>query len=124
MKIRLAGGLPGDEPAARLASLAAVEIDAHAETGGGRAAVDGVKRDTHFAIPDLLARVDAGLHAKAGIPKPATLGEGLHAVDIQVHPFGLGGDFKLFIAGDAVEVAADEDFGHVPIPELVGFRGT
>ena len=82
-----------------------------------------MERNAHLAVPDFLPRVDARLHRESGIPQPAAFRQRVHAVDIQVHPFALRRDFEFLVAGDVLEIAADENLGHVPIPELVGLGG-
>ena len=89
---------------------------------GGRV-IDGMERNAHLRVPDFVLPVDAGPARKAGVPEPSAFGQRMLPVDIQVHPFALGRNLELFVARDALEIAPDEDFRHVPIPELVGLTG-
>ena len=42
------------------------------------------------------------------------------AVNIQVYPFAVRRDLKFSVAFEVLEIAADEDFGDILLPELIG----
>src|SRR5215475_2727973 len=114
------GRLPGDAFAVGGRALESVEVDSQFLAGLRLSFIDLVNRDAHLAVPDFLIGRDAGLHFKARIPLPVVVERGGAAVYIQIDPFAVRRDLKFGVAFDVLEVAADEDFGDVPLPELVG----
>src|SRR5215831_7682691 len=112
--------LPGDAFAVWGRALESVEVNAQFLAGLRLSFIDLVNRDAHLAVPDFLFGDDAGLHFKARIPLPVVVDRVGAAVNIQIYPFAVRRDLKFGVAFDVLEIAADEDFGDVPIPELVG----
>ena len=65
--------------------------------------------------------VDFGEDLEARVPFPAVFMMGAMEIDVEVDPLTLRRDFELFVTLDIRKVGANEGFGYLPVPELVGF---
>ena len=45
------------------------------------------------------------------------------AIDIEVHPLALRRYLEFRVMPDVFEIRADENLGHVPVPQFVGLFG-
>jgi len=102
-------------------ALGAVEVDAQGVALCCRAIIDGDIRDTEKAVPDVVWDVDSCRDLAARFPDPTCFMGWIVQIYVQVDPLALRGDFKLLVAADVIEVGADKDFSHIPVPKLVGF---
>src|SRR5579864_1667615 len=100
---------------------AAEQIQTEDISRARRPRVDGGKRDAHSGVPDMFLLVDSGEDFEAGIPFPAVFVMWAVEIDVKVDPLALRRDFEFLVALDIGEVGANEGFGDVPVPELVGF---
>src|SRR6202012_4871579 len=87
-----------------------------------RLRIDGSERNAHRPIPSLSVGVDACGGFKPGIPRPAFFMMGLVKIDVEIEPFALWRQFKLFVAMYMLEIGADKSLRYVPVPKLVRFR--
>src|SRR5437667_9309590 len=96
------------------------EIDLYARCcHGWRTRVDSGIWNLHCAVPNASSTVDSCRNLEAGIPGPTFLVMRFMEINIQVCPFSLWRNLKLFVPLDILEIGTDEDFGHVPIPQSV-----
>jgi len=100
-------------------SLAAKYIYTKDVASGWRTRVDSGIWNLHCAVPNASSRVDSCRNLEAGIPGPTFLVMRFMEINIQVCPFSLWRNLKLFVPLDILEIGTDEDFGHVPIPQSV-----
>src|SRR5438445_8779711 len=101
--------------------LAAKQIYSQDIALSGRAFINRRIRDSHRAVPDVRRLIDARRNFESRVPCPTMLVVWLVEIYVEINPFALRRDFKLLITLDVINIRANEYFGHVPIPELVGF---
>src|SRR5574340_77307 len=115
------GRLPRDVLAARRGALAAVEVHSQRLAVLGRSRIDGGQRDLHNPVPDLRGGIDARPVLETRVPLPVGHQAAGRDVDIEIHPLAARRDLEFLIAVDVARVPPREDFGHVPLPQVIGF---
>src|SRR5215469_1768626 len=115
-------GLPHDFGCTLWRTLGAIKI--HTKSGrNGRVNAERSEWNPQRGVPSVLTLVDSRQMLESGVPLPAVFVMRLVQINIQIDPFVLGGDFELFIALNVLKIRADEYFGHIPVPQCIGFVG-
>src|SRR5947208_16290714 len=112
---------PGNLLPVGFRSLASKQVYAQGVARGWRPCINRGIRDSHRAVPDVRCLIDARGNFESRVPYPTVLVVRLVKIYIEINPFALRRDLELLVTLDISEIRAKEYFGHVPIPELVGF---
>src|SRR6266568_5785751 len=114
------GRLPSYLLLMRMRSLTPKQVNTHRVPDDRRTRLDRSQGNAHRSVPRVHAFINARPHLEAGVPGPSVFVMRLAQVNIEINPLALWRDFKLLVALDIPKIGADENFGHVPIPQFVG----
>jgi hypothetical protein len=88
--------------------LTAKQVHAKAIACNWMAPIESSKGDSHRAVPDVCAGINACIYLESGVPGPSDSMIRQIKIDIEIDPLSLGRNLELLVPPNIMEVGTDK----------------